>query len=252
MKKRVFKMGTGVFGEGRPKICVPIVEETRAGIWRKAEEIAKLSVDLVEWRGDFYQEIETIDEVIATLRGLKERLGEKSLLFTFRTKNEGGNREIGQEAYKALNEAVAYGGADLIDVEVFFCKERTTEAVERIHRAGVKVIGSNHDFYKTPKTGEMVKRLMQMEELRVDVAKLAVMPQEKKDVVRLLEATIEADEKMQIPVVTMSMGEMGMVSRISGRLTGSAMTFAAVGKGSAPGQISAEEMVRILNVGKKD
>lgn len=248
MKKRVFSIGTGVFGEGKPKICVPIVGRTREEIFRKAEEIAGLSVDVVEWRGDFYQDIERRDKVIDTLRGIKERIDKKALLFTFRTAGEGGEREIGREEYYDLNEAVACKGADLVDVEAFFAKERTLGEIERVHRAGARVIVSNHDFCGTPEVGEMVRRLKKMEEMGADVAKLAVMPVRRMDVIGLLEATVIADEEMGIPVVTMSMGEMGVISRVSGGLTGAAMTFAAVGKASAPGQIEVKEMQKVLEV----
>lgn len=47
---RVFQTETGIFGEGAPKICVPIVEKSREGIWKKAEDIEKLPVDIAEWR----------------------------------------------------------------------------------------------------------------------------------------------------------------------------------------------------------
>lgn len=248
MEKRVFSIGTGVFGEGKPKICVPIVGETRKEIFKKAEEIAGLLVDVVEWRGDFYQDIACRDKVMDTLRGIKERIDEKALLFTFRTAGEGGEREIEREEYYALNEAVACGGADLVDVEAFFEEERTLEEVERIHRAGARVIASNHDFYGTPEVGEMVRKLKKMEKMGADVAKLAVMPAKKMDVIGLLEATVIADKEMGIPVVTMSMGEMGVISRVSGGLTGAAMTFAAVGKASAPGQIAVEDIRKVLDV----
>lgn len=248
MKKRVFSIGTGVFGEGKTKICVPIVEKTREEIFRKAEEIAGLSVDVVEWRGDFYQDIECRDKMMDTLRGIKKRIDEKALLFTFRTAGEGGERMCEREEYYALNEAAACGGADLVDVEAFFEEERTLEEIERIHRAGARVIASNHDFCGTPEVGEMVRRLKKMEKMGADVAKLAVMPVRKTDVIGLLEATVLADEDMGIPVVTMSMGEMGVISRVSGRLTGAAMTFAAAGKASAPGQIAVEDIRKVLEV----
>ena len=80
------------------------------------------------------------------------------------------------------------------------------------------------------------------------MAKLAVMPVKKMDAIRLLEATVIAEEEMEIPVVTMSMGQMGVISRVSGGLTGAAMTFAAVGKASAPGQIAVEDMRKVLDV----
>lgn len=249
MEKKVFTIGTGVFGEGRPKICVPIVGRSREEILKKAEEIAGLPVDLAEWRVDFYEEADKKGDVIRVLQEIKERILGKALLFTFRTKGEGGNRAIEREEYYALNEAAACGGADLLDVEVLFSEEeRTRKEIERMHRTGVRVIGSSHDFEKTPGTGEMIEKLLKMEEVGADVAKLAVMPVTRMDVVRLLEATVKADERLPIPVVTMSMGEMGVVSRVSGRLTGSAMTFAAAGEGSAPGQISVGEMIRLLGV----
>ena len=125
MKKKVFSIGTGVFGEGKPKICVPIVEKTRKEILKRAEEIAKLSIDVVEWRGDFYQDIEYRDKVLDTLRGIKQRIDKKALLFTFRTAGEGGEKELEKEDYYDLNEAVACGGADFIDIEAFLEEERT-------------------------------------------------------------------------------------------------------------------------------
>ncbi len=53
--KKTWKIGTGIFGEGTPKICVPIVAKERKSIWKKAEELAALpqQIDVVEWRADF-------------------------------------------------------------------------------------------------------------------------------------------------------------------------------------------------------
>ncbi len=51
---------------------------------------------------------------------LKNALGDTPILFTFRTAKEGGEKEISNETYKALNMAVAKSGyVDLIDVEAF-------------------------------------------------------------------------------------------------------------------------------------
>lgn len=245
--KKTFRIGTGIFGEGTPKICVPVVARSRADIWKKAEEISGLSVDVVEWRADFYEDVFRTEEVLITLSGLKKRLPKKALLFTFRTSGEGGNLSIGKEDYYRLNrEAAASGCADLVDVEAFLDEERTAEEVQKMQAAGSRVITSNHEFEKTPSVSEMVRRLRRMEELGADVAKLAVMPKSRQDVLNLLQATVTADETMKVPVVTMSMGKTGVVSRVCGSLTGSAMTFAAAGEVSAPGQIPVEQMEAIL------
>lgn len=245
--KRTFEIGTGIFGEGTPKICVPIVAHNRADIWKKAEEISALPVDVAEWRTDFYEDVFRTEEVLITLSGLKKRLQKKALLFTFRTSGEGGKLSIGKEDYYRLNGAAAASGCvDLVDVEAFLDEERTAEEIRKIQAAGSRVITSNHDFDKTPPVSEMVRRLKRMEELGTDVAKLAVMPRSRQDVLDLLQATVTADEALKVPVVTMSMGKMGVASRVCGSLTGSAMTFAAAGEVSAPGQIPVEQMETIL------
>ena len=110
------------------------------------------------------------------------------------------------------------------------------------------MIASNHDFAKTPPVEEMRRRLRRMEELGADAAKLAVMPVERQDVLNLLEVTLWAEQALGIPVVTMSMGKMGLLSRICGGLTGSAMTFASAGTASAPGQIPVDSMTELLKI----
>lgn len=246
--KKTFAVKDWVFGAGMPKICVPIVETTREAIWEKAEEIAELPVQIVEWRVDFYEDVFCTDKMLDTLQGLRERLKEKALLFTFRTKGEGGNLPVEKDRYYELNQtAAASGYADLVDLEAFLDEEQTPVRIRKLKEAGSRVITSNHDFQKTPPVEEMERRLRQMAEMGADVAKLAVMPAGRQDVMDLLQATVSADEELQIPVVTMSMGRQGVLSRIAGELTGSAMTFAALGSTSAPGQIPVKEMVEILS-----
>ncbi len=246
--KKGFRIGTQIFGQGAPKICVPIVEKEREKIWAKAEEIVGLPADLVEWRADFYEEVFRADKMQRTLQGLKERLGEKALLFTFRTKGEGGNGAAAFDDYAQLNQTASSQGADLVDVEVFFDERKSRELIGAVQRAGSRVIASNHDFAKTPPVEEMRRRLRRMEELGADAAKLAVMPVERQDVLNLLEVTLWAEQALGIPVVTMSMGKMGLLSRICGGLTGSAMTFASAGTASAPGQIPVDSMTELLKI----
>ena len=39
-----------VIGEGRPKICIPIVGKTKTDILEEAKKITALPVDVVEWQ----------------------------------------------------------------------------------------------------------------------------------------------------------------------------------------------------------
>jgi 3-dehydroquinate dehydratase-1 len=74
------------------------------------------------------------------------------------------------------------------------------------------------------------------------------MPQSIEDVQRLLAATLRASRELPIPVITMSMGGLGAVSRICGGVFGSALTFAVGAAASAPGQIAIEDVRAALDV----
>lgn len=237
-------------GTGAPKIIVPIVGKNREAILEKGREIAPMPVHMVEWRADHYEEIEDIPAVLSTLHALREILGDLPLLFTFRTKKEGGERAIADEAYEALNLAVANSGdADCIDVEIFSGDELVSRIIAGAHKAGVRVVGSNHDFFATPAEEEIVFRLQKMQAMDCDLPKIAVMPQSTQDVLTLLSATAKMHEEFaDRPIITMSMSPKGVISRLSGECFGSAMTFGAVGQVSAPGQIPAGDLKDVLDL----
>ena len=237
-------------GEGIPKIIVPIVETTRKEIIRKAESLADVRVDIVEWRADWFEEAADLAAVEKVLKGLRSALGNTPLLFTFRTLREGGEKAIDQQDYAALNISVARSGfADLIDVEIFTGDEIVREIIESAHERGVKIVGSSHDFDRTPEKEEIVGRLKKMQQMGADIPKIAVMPQSRKDVLTLLLATEEMTaEYADRPIITMSMSGTGLISRLCGEVFGSSCTFGAVGKASAPGQMNAEDLDTVLEL----
>lgn len=237
-------------GEGIPKICVPIVGMTREEIIEEAKNIATLPADIVEWRADWYEDIldfEKVKEVTVQLRNI---LGDMPFLFTFRTAKEGGEKEIDDVTYLALNKAaIECGAIDLVDVELFSGDKVVEEMISSAHQNNVKVIVSSHDFDKTPSKEEMISRLQKMQEMGADILKIAVMPKSTKDVITLLAATEEmSTSDLKQPIVTMSMSEKGLISRIAGETFGSSITFGAAKKASAPGQIPAQELADILGI----
>ena len=42
-----------VLGEGRPKICVPVVERTAAAIREAARRVRESEAQILEWRADY-------------------------------------------------------------------------------------------------------------------------------------------------------------------------------------------------------
>lgn len=246
----VVKIKNVKIGDGVPKICVPITASSREGICTAAEEIKEHPFDLVEWRADFFEELSDAQAVRDVILSLRKILGDVPLLFTIRTKAEGGNVRMDVEEYLNANfQAIATGLIDLLDVEIFQGDDIAFMLVEASHRSGVKVVASNHDFEKTPKKEEILMRLCKMQELEADIVKIAVMPKTERDVLTLLDATLAMKEiHTSTPVVTMAMGSLGLVSRLTGRLFGSAITFGSVGEASAPGQIPAQKLKELLGI----
>lgn len=235
-------------GAGIPKVCVPIVGVTREEILAAGEQIKEIGADVVEWRVDWYEHVFDFPQVEETAKQLRGVLGETPLLFTFRTSKEGGEKAIETDAYVALNEAIARTGyVDLVDVEAFTGDEAVRQVIATAHDCNVKVVASNHDFHKTPDQAELVSRLRKMQDLGADIPKIAVMPQNKKDVLVLLAATEEMySSYADRPIITMSMAGTGVISRLCGEVFGSALTFGAAGKASAPGQMGVEDLKTVL------
>ena len=231
-------------GQGKPKICVSLVGKTESEIIRECKNLSSKNIDIVEFRCDFFEYILNTEIVCDLLKQIKIILNEKPLIFTVRSKEEGGEICISQKDYINLyNNVCQRNLTDVIDVELRLGDENIKYLVNMAHNNNIKVIISKHDFKKTPKKSEMLKDLTKMQELEGDILKLAVMPNSNMDVIKLLEVTTIAKEKYNnIPIITISMGQKGIISRMSGQIFGSCLTFASGMKASAPGQISIKDL----------
>ena len=237
-------------GTGTPKVLVPIVGRTRADILAQAGRLGELPLDAAEWRADFYEHVSDTSQVSQTLSALRAALGDIPLLFTFRTRREGGERDISPEEYRALNlAAIRSGEADAVDVEIFSGEDTVRPIIAAAHAAGRAVVGSSHDHSGTPPREELIARLRRAQDLGADLPKLAVTPRSPADVLTLLSATEEMARRWaDRPIITMSMAADGVVSRLCGEIFGSAMTFGAAGQTSAPGQLPVEELRLVLDI----
>lgn len=247
--KNVVRVKNITIGEGKPKVCVPITGATKQEISEELDLLQTIKVDLVEWRGDLFQEIENEKSVKNILQKINQEIPNLPLLFTFRTKEEGGGREITLEKYKGINRFIIESEmADLIDVELYRGEKLVRELVSFAHLHNQKVVISNHDFTQTPSLEEIISRLQLAVDYEADIGKIAVMPKSNQDVLSLLSATSNMNERSSIPIVTMSMGGEGVISRLAGEVFGSAITFASGIQASAPGQIEPEKLQTVLTI----
>jgi len=233
-------------GQGMAKIIVPVTAKSQDEILNQAQEIIKLDyVDLIEWRADFYGDILNRKKLLETLKLLREVLGNKPLIFTLRTKGEGGEFNYSFQDYYDLNLSAAESKlADIIDVEVL---DLNLDLIKLIQAQGCYVIGSKHDFNSTPEPEEIIKILHKAKEFKADILKAAFMANSEDDLLILMNASAKYHaENLDDLIITISMGDFGKLSRVLCHDTGSCATFAAVKVSSAPGQIEAISLKRML------
>lgn len=224
---------------GRALVCTPLVGRSVAALKAELAAIVPLAPDLLEWRIDYFGAIAEQQQVLAAAAAVRALAAGIPIVFTRRALHEGGEPiALAEDAMVDLYAALcASGDIDVIDYELSQAEHhrRRLRAVSQAH--GVAMIMSCHDFQSTPGVAEMVATLMRAEREGADIAKLAVMPRTPADVLLLLEATLEANAALRIPLITMSMGGLGALSRVCGWQYGSCVTFAVGQRVSAPGQI---------------
>lgn len=247
--KSVVKVRNVVIGEGMPKICAPLLGKSLEELMKEVNYLKELPLDLVEWRVDFYDDFLDIDKIKTVLEEIRKVLMNTPIIFTFRSLNEGGAKEVSREYYMQLNkEIIRTKLVDIVDIELFNDDYHIKDIVSIAEENGVAVIVSSHDFEKTPLKEEMINRFQRADSLGAHIFKLAVMPNCTEDVINLLDATRIMNECYNnIPSITMAMGKRGLISRISGEVFGSAITFGAGKEASAPGQISVEGLRKIID-----
>ena len=237
-----------VIGEGRPCVCVPVMGRAKEGIVEEIIALTKSPVDIIEWRVDAFRDYLNFNEVRDVLQIVAPHLEEKIFLYTFRTKLQGGLGNVTAEQLDDIHDIAAESGVvDLLDLE-FFAEEYPVIKILRLQEKGVKIVASHHDFEETPERDVMKMLLERMCAGNADIVKIAVMPQDEEDVLRLLSVTNEFyKENPDTPIISMSMGKIGMMSRLCGETFGSCVTFAANKETSAPGQMSMGKVIEIID-----
>lgn len=176
------------------KTIVPITAKNKEQALAQAQVIANTAdADLAEFRIDLLSFASDTKQVIALGHELKKILGNKPMIATIRTKNEGGQLEISDADYGKTYQAYLKNPfMDWLDVEMFRDQKVVSEIVQKAHQKKVLVVMSNHDFQKTPSQDEIEKRLLKQDQMGADVLKIAVMPKSKQDVFTLMNATLKS------------------------------------------------------------
>lgn len=253
-KTRLIEVQGKPLGGGTlPAIITPLVGKTAPAILEEVAAIVPKKPDLLEWRIDFFAAIGDVKAVIDTALAIRQAAAGIPVLLTRRNVSEGGNPiPIAEAAVVAMYVAACDARCvEIIDYELSNAPADLRRLREVSKANAVTMIMSYHNFQMTPDAMTLDSKFVAAERLGADVAKVAVMPQTEQDVLALLAATDRARQTVGVPLISMSMGGIGSLSRIIGWVYGSAATFAVGKSSSAPGQVAIEDLRTALAIVRK-
>ncbi|MDS3027455.1 type I 3-dehydroquinate dehydratase [Streptococcus pneumoniae] len=198
-----------------------------------------LDADIIEWRADYLPK----EAILQVAPAIFEKFAGRELVFTLRTRSEGGEIDLSPEEYIHLIKEVAqFYQPDYIDFEYYSYKDVFEEMLDFPN-----LVLSYHNFQETPEN--MMEILSELTILNPKLVKIAVMAHTEQDVLDLMNytrgfKTLNPEQEY----VTISMGKVGKVSRITADVTGSSWSFASLDEVSAPGQISLASMKKIREI----
>ncbi|MGA1796204.1 MAG: shikimate dehydrogenase [bacterium] len=208
-------------------ICCPVIAEDIGDVRRHMDVVAR-TADIVEVRLDYISELNDAD--------LKEIISWKKcpLIMTCRKPDEGGRYSGSEERRIEILRRCAEFGADHVDIEMSSGRRAVQEVMAC--RKDSRIILSYHNFNEMPADIEGIYE--QMKGFGADILKIAVMPTDLRDNLRML-SLIEQARKEGRDFIGICMGDLGEISRILACAYGSYLTFGSMEKGreSAPGQI---------------
>ena len=226
--------------EKNPTICVPVTASCFNELIFQIKKITDTEADIIEWRADFYTE-----DILEALPYVKKNAKEKKLIFTFRTKTQGGERD-NNEYFDMLKQVICSKIPDIVDIEILIDENEIKELIHLCKENNIVSILSKHFFNETPKMSKIEEIYDYMQSLGADIPKLAVMPQKLSDVLCFMETVSHISEKNS-PIIAICMGKIGMMTRLFPSIIGSALSFATVFSSSAPGQLPVNLMKEIIN-----
>ncbi|AQP52914.1 type I 3-dehydroquinate dehydratase [Vagococcus penaei] len=238
-------------GQGQPKVCVSLIASNFKELFAEATRLNRLDCDIIEWRADYFMYVNDMTFMRKAAYFIRYAIEDKPLIFTFRSHEEGGGQIIDDDYYLELNRLMIQTGlVDVIDIELDKVTKETKELITYAQMNNVRVLLSNHKFDTTPNKQSIKEMVNEMALSGADICKLAVTPSDLTDVLTILTASNELQiEQPSLNFILIGMGNTGKLTRMTGELFGSVITYAANGKvSSAPGQLSITEVKAAMDL----
>jgi 3-dehydroquinate dehydratase/shikimate dehydrogenase len=227
-----------------PRLCVAVIGNDPNELVEKAEALVRDN-PFLEFRLDY---LSKPGLAIARIKRFTESHAGAVLIATCRRVANGGRfRGSLASQFDVLNKAAA-AGCQMVDVELQTASKCKPEHLQKL-RSRAALILSYHDFRATKKLEETLEKMLAFPADFYKIVSTATTLSDNVTMIKFL-----AREGDRHSLISMCMGEQGIISRVLGVRAGSVFTFAAASpaEATAPGQIPAQELRSVYRIEQVD
>ena len=224
-----------------PRVCVALGVDSPEQMLEFARRELNEGESFLELRLDYLPDAHAGIDVVSRVL---ESNPEARLLATCRRQVNRGHFAGSIEEQLRILEAAVNAGAIAADLEIESA-ERVPSALLDPLRLGSKFIVSYHNFEGTPAMDPVLRRMTRVNAWAYKIVTTARKPS---DMMRLLALGRDA----KVPLILLSMGDVGFPSRVLSPAFGGLYTYAApsAADGTAPGQVCARKLRNLYRIEK--
>jgi 3-dehydroquinate dehydratase / shikimate dehydrogenase len=227
-----------------PRVCVAVIGSDANELIDKAEALVRDN-PFLEFRLDYLSKPALA--LTRIKRFTESHLGTVIIATCRRVASGGKFRGSIASQLDILGKATA-AGCQLVDVELQTATKCKPDQLKKL-RSKAGLILSFHDFRATKKLDESLEKMLAYPADYYKVVSTATTLSDNVSMMKFL-----AREGDRHSLVSMCMGEQGIISRVLGLRAGSIFTFASAvaGEETAPGQVTAQELRSVYRVESLD
>jgi len=227
-----------------PRVCVAVIGADPNEMAEKAEALVRDN-SFLEFRLDY---LSKPGLAMARIKRFTESHPGTVVVATCRRVASGGKFRGSIASQLDVLSKAAAAGCQLVDVELQTASKCKPDQLRKLRQRAAMIL-SFHDFRATKKLDETLEKMLAYPADFYKVVSTATTLSDNVQMIKFL-----AREGDRHSLVSMCMGEQGIISRVLGLRAGSAFTFASASAGeeTAPGQVTAQELRNVYRIEQVD
>jgi 3-dehydroquinate dehydratase/shikimate dehydrogenase len=227
-----------------PRVCVAVIGSDPNEMAEKAEALVRDN-PFLEFRLDYLSKPAL---ALPRIKRFMESHPGTVAIATCRRVTSGGKFRGSIASQLDILSKAATAGCQLIDLELQTVVKCKPEQIQKL-RSRAALVLSFHDFKATKKLDETLEKMLAYPADFYKIVSTATTLSDNITVIKFL-----AREGDRHSLVSMCMGEQGLISRVLGVRAGSVFTFASAtsGEETAPGQVTAQELRNVYRIEQVD